>query len=92
MESDGNVDQVTSEFVQSHVNEAHDGCVYTVPIAFRSDVKKQLSVPFRNAVFRGIIATERCCFAQLLKVVHSVSGRCFFAPLRGKLYTVQVET
>jgi hypothetical protein len=51
-------------------------------ITFRSDVKKQLSVPFRNAIFRGIIATERCCFAQLLKVVHSVSDRCFFAPLR----------
>jgi hypothetical protein len=34
-------------------------------------VKKHLSVPFRNAIFRGIIATERCCFAQLLKVVHS---------------------
>jgi hypothetical protein len=45
-------------------------------------VKKHLSVPFRNAIFRGIIATERCCFAQLLKVVHSVSDRCFFAPLR----------
>ena len=50
-------------------------------IAFRSDVKKHLSVPFRNAIFRGIIATERCCFAQLLKVVHSVSDRYFFAPL-----------
>jgi hypothetical protein len=25
------------------------------------DVKKHLSVPFRNAIFRGIIATERCC-------------------------------
>jgi hypothetical protein len=24
-------------------------------------VKKHLSVPFRNAIFRGIIATERCC-------------------------------
>jgi hypothetical protein len=51
-------------------------------IAFRNDVKKHLSVPFRNAIFRGIIATERCCFAQLLKAVHSVSDRCFFAPLR----------
>ena len=38
--------------------------------AFRGDVKKHLSVPFRNAIFRGIIATERCCFAQLLKVVY----------------------
>jgi hypothetical protein len=44
--------------------------------------KTQLSAPFRNAIFRGIIATERCCFAQLLKVVHSVSDRYFFAPLR----------
>jgi hypothetical protein len=44
-------------------------------MAFRGDVKKHLSVPFRNAIFRGIIATERCCFAQLLKVVHSVSDR-----------------
>jgi hypothetical protein len=47
-------------------------------IAFRSDVKKHLSVPFRNAIFGGIIATERCCFAQHLKIVHSVSDRCFF--------------
>jgi hypothetical protein len=51
----------------------------------RSDVKKHLSVPFRNAIFRGIIATEGCCFAQLLKVVHSVSDRCFFARLRKAL-------
>jgi hypothetical protein len=57
--------------------------VYTVyQIDFRSDVRKHLSVPFRNVIFRGIIAKERCCFAQLLKVVHSVSDRCFFAPLR----------
>jgi hypothetical protein len=51
-------------------------------IAFLSDVKKHLSVPFRNAIFRGIIARERCCFHQLLKVVHSVSDSCIFAPLR----------
>jgi hypothetical protein len=51
-------------------------------IAVRSDVKKHLSVPFRNSIFRGIIATERCCFAQLLEVVHSVSDRGFFAPLQ----------
>ena len=44
--------------------------------AFRNDAKKHPSVPFRNAIFRGIIATETCCFAQLLKVVHSVSDRC----------------
>jgi hypothetical protein len=57
--------------------------VYTVPDSFPyNDVKKHLSAPFRNAIFREIIATERCCFAQLLKVVHSVSDRCFFAPLR----------
>ena len=31
-------------------------------IHFRSDVKKHLSVPCRNAIFRGIIATEKCCF------------------------------
>ena len=43
--------------------------VYTLHrIASRRDVKKHLSVPFSNAIFRGIIATERCCFAQLLKV------------------------
>ena len=48
----------------------------------RSDVEK---TPICNAIFRGIIATERCCFAQLLKVVHSVSDRCFFAPGYGKL-------
>jgi hypothetical protein len=47
--------------------------------AFRKDMKKHLSVLFRNAIVRRIIATERCCFAQLLKVVHSVSDRCFFA-------------
>jgi hypothetical protein len=50
-------------------------------VTFRSEVKKHLSVPFRNAIFRGIIAMERCRFAQLLKVVHSVSDTCFFAPL-----------
>jgi hypothetical protein len=50
-------------------------------IAFRSDVKKHLSIPLGNAIFRGIIATERCCFARLLKVVHSAADRCF-APRR----------
>jgi hypothetical protein len=67
--------------------------VFTLyPIAVRSDVKKHLSVPFRNAIFRGIIATERCCFAQLLKVVYSVSDRCFFAPLRKAIrYSVNVS-
>jgi hypothetical protein len=50
-------------------------------------------VPFRNAIFRGIIATERCCFAQLLKVVHSVSDKCFFAPLRKAIrYSGNVST
>jgi hypothetical protein len=39
-------------------------------ITFRSHVKKSISVPIKNAIFRGIIATERCCFAQLLKVVY----------------------
>jgi hypothetical protein len=28
----------------------------------------------RNTIYGGIIATGRCCFAQLLKVVHSVLG------------------
>ena len=74
--------------------------VYTLyRIASRSDVKTHLSVPFSNAIFRGIIATERCCFAQLLKVVHSVSDRCFLAPLRKAiwygvnvgLYTVMLQ-
>jgi hypothetical protein len=39
-------------------------------ITFRSHVKKPISVPIKNAIFRGIIATERRCFAQLLKVVY----------------------
>ena len=55
--------------------------LHSVPDSFPRDVKKHLSVPFRNAIFRGIVATERCCFSQLLKVVQYVSGRCFFAPL-----------
>jgi hypothetical protein len=39
------------------------GYVYTVQdIAFHSDLKKHLS--FRNAIFRGIIAMERCCFPR----------------------------
>jgi hypothetical protein len=39
--------------------------------ASRCDVKKNTyCIPFRNAIFRGIIPTERCCFVQLLKVVH----------------------
>ena len=49
------------------------------------------SVPFRNAIFIGVIVTERCCFAQLLKVVHSVSDMCFFTPLRKAIrYRVKV--
>ena len=52
-------------------------------IAFCGDVrKKHLSVLLGTLFSEPIIATERCCFAQLLKVVHSVSDRCFFAPLR----------
>jgi hypothetical protein len=52
-------------------------------IVFRSDMERHLSVPSRNAIFREIIATERCWFAQLQKVEHSVSNiRCFFASLR----------
>jgi hypothetical protein len=51
-------------------------------IAFHSDVKKHISVASRNAIFRGIIAKERCCFALLLKIVHSISDRFLFAPLR----------
>jgi hypothetical protein len=35
-------------------------------IALRIDVKEHIG---------GIIVTERCCFAQLLKVVHSVSEK-----------------
>ena len=45
-------------------------------------MKKLLALPFRNAIFRGTTATEICCFAQVLQLVHSVSNRCFFAPLR----------
>jgi hypothetical protein len=45
-------------------------------VAFHS-----VSVPFRHAIFRGIIAMERCCFAQPFKDVHSVSDRCFLSPL-----------
>ena len=51
-----------------------------------------LCVPFRNAIFTGIIATERYCFAQLLNVVLlSVLDRYFFAPLRKAIrYSVNV--
>jgi hypothetical protein len=44
------------------------GYVYTIPDSFPySDVKNTYrSVPFRYAIFRGIIATERCCFADSL--------------------------
>jgi hypothetical protein len=81
-----NFAQISQEILlrarSDHVNVKHTNVALTLyQIAFRSDVKKHLSVPFRNAIFRGIIAT-RCCFAQLLKDVHSVSDRCFFAPLR----------
>ena len=35
----------------------------------------------------------RCCFAQILKVVHSVSDRCFFMPLRKAIrYSVNVPS
>jgi hypothetical protein len=42
-------------------------------VVFRSDVKNTSPIRtfYRNAIFRRIIATEKCCFAQLLKVVHS---------------------
>ena len=58
------------------------GYVSAEPESFPYRREKHLSVPFRNSIFRGIIATERCCFAQLLKGVHSVSNRYFFMPLR----------
>jgi hypothetical protein len=57
-----------------------------VHIAFRSDIKNTYPYVLGIAIFRGIIATERCCFAQRLKVVHSVSDRCFFAPLRKAIW------
>ena len=43
-------------------------------VVFRSDVRNTSPIRtfYRNAIFRRIIATEKCCFAQLLKVVHSV--------------------
>ena len=47
--------------------------------------KKNLSrapAKLSAALVRGIIATERCCFAQLLKVVHSVSDGCFFVSVQ----------
>ena len=51
-------------------------------IALRIDVKEHIG---------GIIVTERCCFAQLLKVVHSVSEKWFFAPLGKAIrYSVNV--
>ena len=43
--------------------------VYNVPHSFPWRRKKHLHVSFRNGIFRGILATERC-FAELLKVVH----------------------
>ena len=54
-------------------------------IAFRSNVKKHLSAPFRNSIFIGMIATGRCCFSQLLKGVHSVSDIGAFSRCYGRL-------
>jgi hypothetical protein len=39
--------------------------LYTYRVAFRSDVRNTYMY-FRNVIFRGIIATEKYCFAQLL--------------------------
>jgi hypothetical protein len=47
---------------------------YTVPIAFRSDVNEHLSSPFRNAIFRGIIAATESADV----VFRSASESCTF--------------
>jgi hypothetical protein len=68
-----------------HFRNASTASVYTVlNIAFCSaHIRTFYCFSFRNAIFGGMISTEGCCLAQLLKViVHSVSDRCFFAPLR----------
>jgi hypothetical protein len=59
---------------------------YTV--AFGSDVRNTYPAYLlgRLSIFRGTIATERCCFAQLLKVVHSVS------PLPHRIGTFSLRT
>jgi hypothetical protein len=85
---------LSNSYLLAPFNEIHSTRLHILAasfrIAFHSDAI--LSVPFRNAIFRRIIiATLRCCFAQLLKVVHFVSDRCFFAPLYGKLSGI-VET
>ena len=51
-------------------------------IAFRTDVKKHLSAPLGMLLSEELLQPRLSCFAQLLKVVCSVSDYCFFAPLR----------
>ena len=46
-----------------HGGSLISGYVCTAPDSFLWRREKHLSVPFRNAIFRGIIATERCCIA-----------------------------
>ena len=63
-------------------NQKQLRCVYTitVPDSFPyGDVTHLflVTVPFRNAIFREFLATERSCFAQLPKVIHSVSDSCY---------------
>jgi hypothetical protein len=58
------------------------GYVTLLPDSFPWRCEELPSVPLVGTLFSEEL-TERCCFAQLLKtlkVVHSVSDRCFFAP------------
>ena len=60
-------------------------------IAFRSDVKNTYPHLLGTLFSEELLQQERGCFTQLLKVVHSVSDRCCFAPLRKAIrYSVNV--
>jgi hypothetical protein len=48
--------------------------MYTVPdILLSVATYPYILGTLRNAIFRGIIPAERCCFAQLVRVVNSES-------------------
>ena len=52
--------------------------IYTIPDSFCSDAKTtpdRLYIYTRNAIFRAIFGTERCCSTPLLQVVHSIHNR-----------------
>jgi hypothetical protein len=61
-------------FPSQNWTEGHRTCVRPKLNVIGHFVRRPCKRYFKACIFRGIIATERCCFPQLLKFVHSVSN------------------